>query len=210
MPCTGTLGQHLVLHPGPKHSDDSILLYNNVEAHVSHTMATAGAARSKHLKLACTHRATNQAKKPLGALGEARSPTAQQRSTTGCLGISGLRCRLRKVVLGGCLGLWPWLPLLSPLPCLLLAPLPLMLLHCFPSPMSGIGRLEALRVIRPKLGGNPNFGGTSKSAALLGLGPLGALLALPPRDLFQAWGWGGLEDFGALRRMHCHCPWKCV
>ena len=87
MACVGTIGASITKHPRSLH-DEGILLYNNVEAHVSHTMATSGAMRihfcvacgayggmrSKHLKVPCPHKATKAGREALQAIARGVRP----------------------------------------------------------------------------------------------------------------------------------------
>ena len=68
--CVGNLDDNIIKHPRSAHGE-GLLMYHNIEAHASHTMATSsalrihfcvscgayGASRSKHLKAPCPHKA---------------------------------------------------------------------------------------------------------------------------------------------------------
>ena len=80
MPCVGTFLEHVLKHPWPS-DEDCILMYNHIEAHSSHTMATSGslkihvcvacgsfgASRSTNLQVPCQPMATKAGKR--GASG---------------------------------------------------------------------------------------------------------------------------------------------
>ena len=87
MPCVGSLNQSFVRHPNQA-DDDGVLLFNNIEAHSSHAMATSGAlqlhfcvscgcygsSRSNRLRHPCSHKATKAGRAALAAIAAGRKP----------------------------------------------------------------------------------------------------------------------------------------
>ena len=94
MPCVGAIGDSVVKHASQYDAGpDDILIFNNIQAHASHTMATSGglklhfclacgacgAFRSKHLKLPFTHKASKAGREALRAIAQGKRPNEAQR-----------------------------------------------------------------------------------------------------------------------------------
>ncbi len=97
MPCVGSIGQVILKHNG-RSDEDGVLMYNNIEAHSSHVLATSGAlqlhfcvtcgcygaSRSHKLRRPCRHYTTKAGKAALGAIAAGKRPM-QPAAVTSCL-----------------------------------------------------------------------------------------------------------------------------
>ena len=91
MPCVGTIGQDILKHTCIQ-SVEGLMLYNNIEAHSTHALATSGvlklhfcvacgcfgATRSHKLKQPCKHSATKAGKAALAAIAKGNRPRGFQ------------------------------------------------------------------------------------------------------------------------------------
>ena len=210
MPCTGTLGDHVVKHPRPKHGSDSILLFNRIEVHVSHTMATSGAlklhfcvscgaygaARSNHLKLPCTYRVSKAGREALQCIGRGEMPNSAAARHYQKFGHKWVKKMAAKGGIGGGLGPLALAPP-DPSPSQPSSSSSLQVLG-LPSGSHKRPREEVVSESQKETGRQSRPRQGSKIGSPLGAGALAGPASLTPHVLFQAWGGGRLTDFRPL------------